>query len=139
MNPTPNLDIDYVARLARLDLTPEEKATFSHQLADVLHHIEQLAKVEVSGVEPTAHAFPVENVWAPDEPAAGLAVEAALRNAPARRSSEAAASASAPSSSKELKARTRPSTALVRAATACSSSTAEISRPASSAASSSRV
>lgn len=81
----PSLDIDHVAHLARIALTAEEKATFAHQLGDVLHHIEQLAKVDVSGVEPTAHAFAVHNVWGVDVPAPALPVEAALRNAPAQR------------------------------------------------------
>jgi aspartyl-tRNA(Asn)/glutamyl-tRNA(Gln) amidotransferase subunit C len=85
MSQAPELNIDYVANLARLALTPEEKAQFSRQLGDVLHHIEQLGKVDVSGVEPTAHAFPVENVWADDVPRPGLPVAAALRNAPAQR------------------------------------------------------
>ena len=85
MSQAPDLDINYVARLARLALTPEETAKFAHQLADVLHHIEQLGKVDVSGVEPTAHAFPVENVWADDVPRPGLPVELALKNAPAQR------------------------------------------------------
>ena len=79
------LDIDHVAHLARLTLTADEKAKFSQQLGDVLHHIEQLAKVDVTGVEPTAHAFPVENVWADDVARAGLPVEVALRNAPSQR------------------------------------------------------
>lgn len=81
------LNIDHVANLARLALTPEEKATFAHQLGDVLHHIEQLSKVDVSGVEPTAHAFAVHNVWQDDVPRPALPVEAALRNAPAQRDS----------------------------------------------------
>lgn len=85
MSQAPQLDIDYVARLARLALTDEEKREFSRQLGDVLHHIEQLAKVDVSGVEPTAHAFPVENVWAEDRSRPGLLVTEALRNAPAQR------------------------------------------------------
>ncbi|HYP17673.1 MAG TPA: Asp-tRNA(Asn)/Glu-tRNA(Gln) amidotransferase subunit GatC [Opitutus sp.] len=79
------LNIDHVAHLARLALTPDEKAKFAHQLGDVLHHIEQLSKVDVSGVEPTAHAFPVHNVWADDVARPGLPVEAALKNAPAQR------------------------------------------------------
>jgi aspartyl-tRNA(Asn)/glutamyl-tRNA(Gln) amidotransferase subunit C len=85
MATTPQLDIDHVANLARLALTPEEKATFAQQLGEVLHHIEQLSKVDVSGVEPTAHAFAVSNVWGVDVPAPALPVEAALRNAPAQR------------------------------------------------------
>lgn len=80
-----DLNIDHVAKLARLALTPEEKATFALQLGEVLHHIEQLSKADVSGVEPTAHAFPVYNVWAEDVAQPALPVEAALRNAPARR------------------------------------------------------
>ena len=85
MSQAPNLDIDYVARLARLALTPEEKAKYAQQLGEVLHHIAQLAKADVSGVEPTAHAFPVENVWADDIAQPGLPVELALKNAPAQR------------------------------------------------------
>jgi aspartyl-tRNA(Asn)/glutamyl-tRNA(Gln) amidotransferase subunit C len=80
-----DLNIDHVAHLARLALTPEEKAKFATQLGDVLAYIEQLKKVDVSGVEPTAHAFPVYNVWADDVAQPGLSVEAALKNAPAQR------------------------------------------------------
>ena len=84
--PTPaDLDIDHVAKLARLALTADEKATFAQQLGDVLHHIDQLAKVDVSGVEPTAHAFPLDNVWREDVAEPGLSVEQALKNAPAQR------------------------------------------------------
>ena len=82
---TPNIDIDYVANLARLALSPEEKATYARQLGDVLAYIEKLKQADVTGVEPTAHAFDVHNVWAADVPAPGLSVEDALRNAPAQR------------------------------------------------------
>ena len=85
MSSAPDLNLDHVAKLARLALTPEEKAKFSQQLGDVLHHIEQLAKVDVTGIEPTAHAFPVVNVWADDVARPGLPVEVALKNAPAQR------------------------------------------------------
>ncbi|HXQ80645.1 MAG TPA: Asp-tRNA(Asn)/Glu-tRNA(Gln) amidotransferase subunit GatC [Opitutaceae bacterium] len=80
-----DLNLDHVANLARLDLTPEERARFSTQLGDVLAYMAQLNEVDVSGVEPTAHAFPVVNVWAEDVPEPGLSVEDALRNAPERR------------------------------------------------------
>jgi aspartyl-tRNA(Asn)/glutamyl-tRNA(Gln) amidotransferase subunit C len=85
MSSARELNIDHVAKLARLALTAEEKATFSQQLGNVLHHIEQLSKVDVSGVEPTAHAFAVTNVWAEDVARPGLPVDQALRNAPAQR------------------------------------------------------
>lgn len=85
MTQPPALNIEHVAQLARIALTPEEKDRFAQQLGDVLHHIEQLSKVDVSGVEPTAHAFAVTNVWRDDVAKPGLPVEAALRNAPAQR------------------------------------------------------
>ena len=85
MSSAPDLDLDHVAKLARLALSPAEKEKFSQQLGDVLHHIEQLGKVDVTGIEPTAHAFPVVNVWADDVARPGLPVEAALKNAPAQR------------------------------------------------------
>ncbi|MDR1279901.1 MAG: Asp-tRNA(Asn)/Glu-tRNA(Gln) amidotransferase subunit GatC [Opitutaceae bacterium] len=80
-----DLDIDHIARLARIDLTPEEKAAFSAQLGDVLAHIEKLKQVDVARVEPTAHGFPIYNVWQADEPGPTLTPEQALLNAPAQR------------------------------------------------------
>lgn len=85
MSAPQDFNVDYLAQLARLALTPEEKARFAAQLGDVLHHLERLAEVDVSGVEPTAHAFPLENVWDADTPRPGLSVADALRNAPAQR------------------------------------------------------
>ena len=85
MSTDPNLNLDYVANLARLALTDAEKATFAAQLGDILHYVEKLKQVDVSGVEPMAHASPVFNVWDADEARPGLPVEAALRNAPAQR------------------------------------------------------
>ena len=80
-----DLRLDHVANLARIALTPEEKARFATQLGDVLAYMTQLNEVDVSRVEPTAHAFPVVNVWAPDIPEPGLSAEDALRNAPEKR------------------------------------------------------
>lgn len=81
----PDFDLDHLARLARLELTPEEKVTFGRQLAEILRHIERLSQVDVSGVEPSAHAAPLTNVWQEDEPGPVLPVADALRNAPAQR------------------------------------------------------
>jgi aspartyl-tRNA(Asn)/glutamyl-tRNA(Gln) amidotransferase subunit C len=80
-----DLNIDHVAKLARLSLTSEEKEKFAQQLGDVLHHIDQLSKLDVSGVEPTAHAYPLYNVWAEDVAQPGLPVERVLMNAPVQR------------------------------------------------------
>ena len=87
MSSSSEFDIDHLAKLARLALTPEEKAVYSEQLGHVLHHIAELSKVDVTGVEPTAHAFAVSNVWQEDEIRPGLAVDQGLRNAPAKRAS----------------------------------------------------
>lgn len=85
---TQQMDIDYVARLARLALTDEEKKAYGAQLGDILAYFEKLAAVDVEGVEPTAHAFPLHNVWEEDEPRAGFTPEEALLNAPAARDNQ---------------------------------------------------
>lgn len=85
MHPAPDLDIEYVANLARLALTGAEREKFARQLGDILHYVEKLKQVDVTGVEPMAHASPVFNVWAEDVARPGLPVESALRNAPAQR------------------------------------------------------
>ena len=84
MSQPEDLKLDHVAFLARIELTAAEKERFATQLGDVLAYIAQLNEVNVEGVEPTAHAFPVVNVWAADIAQPGLSVEDALRNAPAR-------------------------------------------------------
>ncbi|MGJ3241914.1 MAG: Asp-tRNA(Asn)/Glu-tRNA(Gln) amidotransferase subunit GatC [Opitutales bacterium] len=88
MPETGNIDIDYVARLARIALTDEEKVRYAAQLGDVLAHFERLQAIDVSGVEPTAHTFPVVNVWQEDEPTQPFAPEEALRNAPRQRDNQ---------------------------------------------------
>lgn len=85
MSKSHTIDIDYVANLARISLSDEEKETFSGQLDEILGYIEKLNTVDVSGVEPTAHAFPIKNVWAEDKASAPMPVDKALSNAPARR------------------------------------------------------
>jgi aspartyl-tRNA(Asn)/glutamyl-tRNA(Gln) amidotransferase subunit C len=80
-----DLNIDYVANLARLALTAEEKAKFARQLGDILHYVDKLKQVDVTGVEPMAHAAPVFNVWQEDVVRPGLSTEQALQNAPAQR------------------------------------------------------
>jgi aspartyl-tRNA(Asn)/glutamyl-tRNA(Gln) amidotransferase subunit C len=77
-----DLDVAHVARLARLNLTPEETALFQRQLAQVLEHAAKLSEVNVEGVEPAAHAFPTFNVFRTDEPRDSFTQEEALSNAP---------------------------------------------------------
>ncbi|MCF7838367.1 MAG: Asp-tRNA(Asn)/Glu-tRNA(Gln) amidotransferase subunit GatC [Candidatus Marinimicrobia bacterium] len=79
------LDVAYVAQLARIELTAEELARFEAQLPGILDLMRELAAVDVSGVEPTAHGFPLDNVWRADEVRPGLDAETVLANAPATR------------------------------------------------------
>lgn len=76
------LDVKYVAHLARLALTPEEEQKFGGQLGHILEHIEKLKELDVTNVEPTAHAAPRVNVTRPDEVRASLPHDEAVRNAP---------------------------------------------------------
>ena len=61
------MDIEKVARLARLELTEEERRTFGNQLEQVLTHMEQLNRLDTTGVEPTSHAIPIHNAFREDE------------------------------------------------------------------------
>jgi aspartyl-tRNA(Asn)/glutamyl-tRNA(Gln) amidotransferase subunit C len=81
---TLEIDVKYVAHLARLSLTPDEEEKIGAQLGHILGYIEKLKEVDVSGVEPTAHAFPLVNVSRPDEARPSMSQQDALRNAPAQ-------------------------------------------------------
>lgn len=76
------MDISYTAHLARIELSAEEKATLSTQLAGVLRYVEKLNEVDVTGVEPTAHAVPLSNVLRQDEVRPSIDRERILANAP---------------------------------------------------------
>jgi aspartyl-tRNA(Asn)/glutamyl-tRNA(Gln) amidotransferase subunit C len=64
--------IESVARLARLSLSPEESERFGAQLEEILGYVERLGELNLEGVEPTAHAVEIVNRVRPDEPAPGL-------------------------------------------------------------------
>jgi aspartyl-tRNA(Asn)/glutamyl-tRNA(Gln) amidotransferase subunit C len=76
------IDVKYVAHLARLALTPDEEKKLGEQLGNILGYIEKLKELDVSNVEPTAHAVPMVNVTRADEIRTSLPHEEALRNAP---------------------------------------------------------
>lgn len=78
----PQLDVRYVAHLARLNLSEAEIEQFQGQLSKVLDYVAELNEVDVSGVEPTAHTNPVFNVLRKDEPEQWFTTREALANAP---------------------------------------------------------
>lgn len=80
----PRLDVAYVARLARLNLTPDEVARLQGQLDHVLEHVRRLEAVDVAGVEPTAHAFAVRGELRADDTRPSLVHDEVMRNAPAQ-------------------------------------------------------
>jgi aspartyl-tRNA(Asn)/glutamyl-tRNA(Gln) amidotransferase subunit C len=76
------MDIEKVARLARIELSEEEKRTFGNQLEQILTHMEQLNQLDTTGVEPTSHAIRVSNVFREDEVKASVPQEEVLAIAP---------------------------------------------------------
>jgi aspartyl-tRNA(Asn)/glutamyl-tRNA(Gln) amidotransferase subunit C len=78
------IDIDHVAKLARLELDDEERERLRAQLGVILEHAAKVGQVATSDVPPTASAIPRANVYREDEPEPSLPVDEALRNAPER-------------------------------------------------------
>jgi len=76
------IDVKYVAHLARISLTPDEEKKLGAQLGGILGYIEKLKELDVAGIEPTAHAVPLVNVTRADKIQPSLPHEEALRNAP---------------------------------------------------------
>lgn len=85
MSEKKHIDIEYTAKLARINLTDAEKLKLSEQLDSIIGYVEKLEELDTTGVEPTAHPHPVYNVWQEDVVQGQLSVEEALRNAPAQR------------------------------------------------------
>jgi aspartyl-tRNA(Asn)/glutamyl-tRNA(Gln) amidotransferase subunit C len=76
------IDLDHVARLARLALTDEERERFREQLGLILDHAARVQEVAAEDVPPTAQPVPQSNVFREDEPGACLTHEEAVAGAP---------------------------------------------------------
>jgi len=76
------MDIEKVARLARLELSKEEREIFGNQLEQILTYMEQLNRLDTTGVEPTSHAIPIYNVFRDDEVKPSFPHEEVLAIAP---------------------------------------------------------
>ncbi|HIU85764.1 TPA: Asp-tRNA(Asn)/Glu-tRNA(Gln) amidotransferase subunit GatC [Candidatus Spyradomonas excrementavium] len=75
-------EVEHVAKLARLELTEEEKVKFSKQLGDVLEYAQQMNEIDTEGVEPMSHAIPIVNVMREDEVVHEFSREELMANAP---------------------------------------------------------
>ena len=78
------IDVAYVAELARLELTDEEKSVFQPQLENIVKYVEKISEVDVEGVEPMMHGRTLVNAFREDVVRPSLDREAALGNAPKR-------------------------------------------------------
>jgi len=80
-----NISLDqvrHVAKLARLALREDQLAKYAPQLGAILQYIEQINKIDKTGVEPMAHALPLHNVFREDVVEPSLPLEKVLENAP---------------------------------------------------------
>jgi aspartyl-tRNA(Asn)/glutamyl-tRNA(Gln) amidotransferase subunit C len=75
-------EVEYVANLARLEISDKEKEKFTSQLNDILLYIDKLNKLDTEGVAPMSHAIAVSNAFREDKIADSLGTEKSLANAP---------------------------------------------------------
>jgi len=75
-------DVQYVAKLARLEVTDQEVGKYTQQLANILDYVEQLNKLDTTNVEPLTHPLDVKNVFRPDVVKPSLTQREVLSNGP---------------------------------------------------------
>ena len=75
-------DVEHVAKLSRLALSQEEMEKFAPQLNSILEYVDELNKVDTTGVEPMAHSIKISNVMREDEVKQDFSREEMLKNAP---------------------------------------------------------
>lgn len=76
------VEVEHVARLARLELSEPELETFTAQMDAILAYVEKLNALDTDGIVPTSHAVPMENAFREDTLTPAIGVENALANAP---------------------------------------------------------
>jgi aspartyl-tRNA(Asn)/glutamyl-tRNA(Gln) amidotransferase subunit C len=76
--------VRHIAHLSRLKPSDDEVTLFSEQLSRIVEYVEKLSELDTEGVEPTAHALPVQNVFRDDLPTEPFAPDETLANAPQR-------------------------------------------------------
>jgi aspartyl-tRNA(Asn)/glutamyl-tRNA(Gln) amidotransferase subunit C len=75
-------EVEHVAKLARLELSDQDKDTLTTQLSNILTYVETLNELDTKGVAPTSHVLDISNVMRDDVPGVSLSQERALANAP---------------------------------------------------------
>ncbi len=77
-------DVEYLALLARLQLSDDEMKRFAPQLEEILEHVQKLKSTQTDGVPPTSHVLEISNVFREDQAKPSLPTDDALKNAPDR-------------------------------------------------------
>ena len=74
--------VEKIARLANLQLAPDESGRFSEQLEKILGYMHKLNQLDTTNVPQTAQARQGRNIWRADVVVPGLEREAVLAEAP---------------------------------------------------------
>lgn len=75
-------DVEYIAELARLEVSEYEKEMFTEQLSHILDYVKVLEELNTEDISPTYHVFPIQNVFRSDQVKESLNQEEVLKNAP---------------------------------------------------------
>ncbi len=84
-NAIEKVDVENVARLAKLRFTEPEKEKLTHELTEIVTYVKKLNELNTESVNPTSHVLDIHNVMRPDETETSLTREQVLQNAPARK------------------------------------------------------
>lgn len=75
-------EVEHVASLAHIELTEEEKATFTEQFNNILEFFEKIDEADTENVSPTYHVLDLVDIYRKDESEGSLSTEDTLKNAP---------------------------------------------------------
>ena len=75
-------EVQYIAGLSRIHLEEGEAEYLTRNLADILQYIDQLKKLDVSGIQPTTHVLPIKNVYREDQLKPSLSMQDAVKISP---------------------------------------------------------
>lgn len=75
-------DVEHIAKLANLEFNDAEKEKLTHEMNEILQHMEKLNELDTSNVEPLSQVVEQQNVFRADEVKPSIPTEEALKNAP---------------------------------------------------------
>jgi aspartyl-tRNA(Asn)/glutamyl-tRNA(Gln) amidotransferase subunit C len=75
-------DVEHIAHLAKLEFSEDEKEKLTHQMNEILQHMEKLNELDTSKIEPLSQVVETENVFREDVVKPSIPTEEALKNAP---------------------------------------------------------